>query len=273
MNYLSIPLQPPTVGPQGAAYIPNDGSPGDLDGDGQYDIVLKWDPNGGETDSTAAPMANVILDGYTLAGKRLWRIDLGPNIVSGPHSTQFSVYDFDGDGKAEVACKTAPGTKDGTGAYLSTGPAATDDDSAVYRNSVGYVLTGPEYLTVFDGATGKELATVDYPVLRGTLSWWGDTYGNRVDRFNGGVAFVKDGGVATGLPSIIQQRGYYTRLTVSALTFRNGVLATNWVFDSNAAGNSAAEGGGNHQLTLLIQKVVSLAGNRRHSGDGIPAGS
>jgi len=248
VNYLSIPLQPPTVGPQGAAYIPNDGSPGDLDGDGQYDIVLKWDPNGGETDSTAAPMANVILDGYTLAGKRLWRIDLGPNIVSGPHSTQFSVYDFDGDGKAEVACKTAPGTKDGTGAYLSTGPAATDDDSAVYRNSVGYVLTGPEYLTVFDGATGKELATVDYPVLRGTLSWWGDTYGNRVDRFNGGVAFVKDGGVATGLPSIIQQRGYYTRLTVSALTFRNGVLATNWVFDSNAAGNSAAEGGGNHQL-------------------------
>jgi rhamnogalacturonan endolyase len=248
-NYLSIPLQPPAPSPQGYPYIASDGSPGDLDGDGQYDIVLKWDPSAGETESSVALASYVLLDGYTLAGRRLWRIDLGPNIVSGPHYTQFSVYDFDGDGKAEVACKTAPGTKDGTGAYLSTGPAATDDDSAVYRNSSGYVLTGPEYFTVFDGTTGKELATVDYPVLRGTVSSWGDAYGNRVDRFNGGVAFVKDGGVATGLPSIIQGRGYYTRVTVSALTFRNGVLANNWIYDSVTSftdSTGAAIGGGDH---------------------------
>jgi rhamnogalacturonan endolyase len=181
-----------------------------------------------------------------LAGKRLWRIDLGPNIREGQHYTQMSLYDFDGDGKAEVAVKTAPGTKDGTGAYMSMGPAASDDDSAVYRNTDGYILTGPEYLTVFDGATGKELSTVNYPVPRGTVGSWGDTYGNRVDRFNGGIAFVKDGGVATGRPSIIQQRGYYTRLTISALTWRNGTLAQNWIFDSNGAGNGAAAGGGDH---------------------------
>jgi hypothetical protein len=247
-NYLTVPLAPPSREVFGDTYNANDGSPGDLDGDGQYDIVLKWDPIPCCEDSASLLTSDVLLDGYTLAGKRLWRIDLGPNIRAGWQYTQFSVYDFDGDGKAEVACKTAPGTKDGTGAYLSTGPAASDDDSAVYRNAAGTILTGPEYLTVFDGTTGKELATVDYPVPRGEVGGWGDTVGNRSERYNGGVAFVKEGGVATGRPSIIQQRGYYTRLTVSALTFRNRVLATNWVFDSNVAGNSAAAGGGNHQL-------------------------
>jgi hypothetical protein len=240
-QYTSIPLTAPS-----GSYEANDGSTGDLDGDGKLDIVLKFNPTNAQDNANAGVTGNVYLDGYTLAGKRLWRIDLGPNIRAGAHYTQMSVYDFDGDGKAEVAVKTAPGTKDGTGAYLSMGPAASDDDSAVYRNSSGYILTGPEYVSVFAGDTGKELGTVDYPVPRGTVSSWGDAYGNRVDRFNGGIAFVKDNGVANGLPSIIQQRGYYTRLTVSALTYRSGTLAKNWVFDSNNTGNSAAAGQGCH---------------------------
>jgi rhamnogalacturonan endolyase len=245
-QYTSIPLSPPANGPNGGSYSANDASPGDLDGDGKLDIVLKWDPSNSKDNSQSGITDDVFIDGYTLAGKRLWRIDLGPNIRAGAHYTQMSVYDFDGDGKAELAVKTAPGTKDGTGAYLSTGPAASDDDSAVYRNTDGYILTGPEYLTVFAGDTGKELATVAYPVPRGTVSSWGDAYGNRLDRYNGGIAFVKDKGVANGLPSIIQQRGYYTRLTVSALTWRAGTLAQNWIFDSNNAGNSKAAGGGDH---------------------------
>ncbi len=169
-NYLRIPLEVPATSPSGASYSANDASPGDLDGDGINDIVLKWDPSDSKDNSQSGVTSNVFLDGYTLAGKHLWRIDLGPNIRAGAHYTQFSVYDFDGDGKAEVACKTAPGTKDGTGAYLHTGPAGSDDDSVKYANSDGYILTGPEYLTVFDGATGKELATVNYPVPRGTVS-------------------------------------------------------------------------------------------------------
>ena len=240
-NYTSIPLTPPS-----GSYSANDGATGDLDGDGKLDIVLKWDPSNSHDNAQSGVTSDVYIDGYTLAGKRLWRIDLGPNIRAGAHYTQMSVGDFDGDGKAELAVKTAPGTKDGTGAYLSMGPAASDDDSAVYRNTDGYILTGPEYVTVFAGDTGKELGTVDYPVPRGTVSSWGDAYGNRVDRFNGGIAFVKEGGVATGRPSIIQQRGYYTRLTVSSLTYRNGTLAQNWVFDSNGAGNSSAAGQGDH---------------------------
>jgi hypothetical protein len=239
-QYTSIPLK--TVSGSDA----NDASPGDLDGDGKIDIVLKWAPTNAKDNSQSGNTDNVMVDGYTLAGKQLWRIDLGPNIRAGAHYTQMSVYDFDGDGKAEFATKTAPGTKDGTGAYLKTGVAASADNSAVYRNGSGYILTGPEWLTVFAGDTGKELATIDYPVQRGSVSAWGDAYGNRLDRYNGGTAFVKEKGVATGLPSIIQQRGYYTRLTVSALTFRSGVLALNWLFDSNDTGNSAAAGQGDH---------------------------
>src|SRR5690554_6473750 len=110
------------------------------------------------------------LDAYTLDGAHLWRIDLGPNIRAGAHYTQFLVYDFDGNGKAEIMVKTAPGTKDGTGAYISKGPAASANHSAIYRNPHGWILSGPEYLTVFDGETGKELATADYWPLRGTVS-------------------------------------------------------------------------------------------------------
>ncbi|RYZ09704.1 MAG: rhamnogalacturonan lyase [Myxococcales bacterium] len=248
-SFLSIPLTPPATGPNGGTYNANDASVGDLDGDGQLDLVLKWDPSNSKDNSQEGKTDNVFVDGYTLAGKRLFRIDLGPNIRAGAHYTQISVYDFDGDGKAEIACKTAPGTKDGTGKALGSGPAAGDDDSQDYRNADGYVLTGPEYLTVFEGATGKELATVEYPVLRGTVSAWGDAYGNRVDRHNGGVAFVSDmgnGKAASGRPSIIQGRGYYTRLTVSAYNFRDGKLSKNWVYDSKTS-----LGAGTHSMMAI----------------------
>ena len=275
-QYISIPLTPPTGG---ATYSASDGATGDLDGDGKLDIVLKWDPSDSHDNAQSGVTSDVYIDGYTLAGKRLWRIDLGPNIRAGAHYTQMSVYDFDGDGKAELAVKTAPGTKDGTGAYLSTGTAAGADNTAIYRNATGYILTGPEWITVFDGTTGKERATIDYPVSRGNVSSWGDAYGNRVDRFNGGFAFVKDGGVANGLPSIIQGRGYYTRLTVSALTYRNGVLAKNWVYDS--VSSLQAQGAGDHsemaadvdgdggQEIITGQTTIDSAGTLKcQSGEG-----
>lgn len=242
-NYLDVPISPPS-----SSYSANDASPGDLDGDGQYEIVLKWDPSNAKDAASEGTTDPVYIDGIKLDGKRLWRINIGMNIRAGAHDTQLSVYDFDGDGKAEVAFKTAPGTQDGKGNYLKTGPAAGADNTKDYRGPRGMALGGPEWLTVFSGLTGEELATVEYPVLYGS-SVWGDSNGNRSHRYNGGVSFVSDTGsgkTATGRPSIIQQRGYYTRLTISALNWRDGKLTKVWTYDSGTSGE--AFGKGNHSL-------------------------
>ena len=244
-GYIHIPLQRPTAGEHGGTYSPNDGSVGDLTGNGVYDIVLKWDPSNSQDNSQHGVTDVVLLDAYTLAGERLWRIDLGPNIRAGAHYTPFLVYDFDGCGKAEVMVRTAPGTRDGTGAFLKTGPAAAANHRDVHRNADGRILAGPEFLTVFDGATGRELATADYWPARGEVRAWGDAYGNRVDRFNAVAAYL-DG----GRPSAVFQRGYYTRMTMAAWDWRDGQLTRRWTFDSADTGNAAYAGQGNHQLSV-----------------------
>jgi rhamnogalacturonan endolyase len=242
--YLVVNLNRPNGGttPSGEAYTysPNDLSVGDLDGDGEYEIVVKWDPSNAKDNSQSGYTGNVFIDAYELNGTRLWRIDLGRNIRAGAHYTQFMVYDLDGDGKAEVALKTAPGTRDAAGTVLGGSNANTD-----YRNSNGYILSGPEYLTVFNGQTGVALATTDYLPARGTVSSWGDNYGNRVDRFLAGIAYV-DG----QRPSLIMARGYYTRAVLVAWDWRNGQLTRRWTFDSNSSGNGAAAGQGAHSLTV-----------------------
>jgi hypothetical protein len=258
-QYLRIPLMVPPSGTtpsscptanEAYSYSANDASVGDLDGDGRYEIILKWDPSNAKDNSQAGCTGNVYMDAYTLAGTRLWRIDLGPNIRAGAHYTQFVVIDADGDGKAEMAVKTAPGTKDATGAYIKMGPAASASHTMIYRNGDGYVLSGPEYLTVFNGQTGAEMATVEYPVLRGTVSSWGDDYGNRVDRFLATAAYVD----TSGLPSFIMARGYYTRTTLAAMNFRNGQLTKLWTFDSNVTPrdsmNRSYTGQGSHSMTV-----------------------
>jgi len=243
-----IPLDIPAGGttPSGEAYTysPNDGSAGDLNGDKKWDIVLKWDPSNSKDNSQSGYTGNVYLDGMNLEGKRFWRIDLGVNIRAGAHYTQFVVADFDGDGKAEMMCKTAPGTKDGTGKYLSKGPAASDDDSKDYRSTSGYILTGPEYVTVFSGDSGKELATANFVPGRGTVSAWGDAYGNRVDRFLAAAAWLD--GVK---PSAILQRGYYTRMAVTAWDWDGKTLAQRWAYDAATSGKECY-GQGNHNLSV-----------------------
>src|SRR5207237_10410699 len=139
--YLAVPLQTPP------GYAPNDASVGDLDGDGEYEIVLHQ-AGRGHDNSQAGETDPPILQAYRLDGRLLWTINLGKNIREGAHYTQFMVYDLDGDGRAEVAMKTADGTVDGTGAVIG-------DRKADWRNPRGYILDGPEYLTVFDGRTGK----------------------------------------------------------------------------------------------------------------------
>ncbi len=231
--YLSIALRTPE------GYTPNDASVGDLDGDGEYEIVLHQAPRGRDN-SQSGITGEPIFEAYKLDGTLLWRIKLGRNIREGAHYTQFMVYDLDGDGRAEFACKTADGTIDAVGKVIG-------DRHADYRDSRGYVLDGPEFLTIFDGRTGAELVTIDYIPPRGNVRDWGDDYGNRVDRFLACVAYL-DG----QRPSLVMCRGYYTRAVLAAWNWRDGKLSHVWTFDSDdgSAGNRAYRGQGNHSLSV-----------------------
>jgi rhamnogalacturonan endolyase len=254
-QFMRLPLQQPAGGttPTGEAYTysPGDCSVGDLDGDGRQEIIMKWDPSNQKDNSQSGYTGNVYLDAYRLDGTRLWRIDLGKNIRAGAHYTQFMVYDLDGDGKAELACKTSDGTIDGAGKVL--GNAAAD-----YRNSGGYILSGPEYLTVFNGQTGAAYPSATYlpqrhptegdnPTPAQINAVWGDNYGNRIDRFLACIAYLD--GVH---PSLVMCRGYYTRTVLVAWDFQNGQLSQRWTFDSNDgnASNLAYRGQGNHNLSV-----------------------
>ncbi|MFH8560137.1 rhamnogalacturonan lyase [Streptomyces sp. NPDC017988] len=238
-GYKDVPITPPAGGPD-YTYEANDASVGDLDGDGALDFVLKWQPTNAKDNSQPGVTGNTVIDGVTLDGTRLWRIDLGRNIRSGAHYTQFQVYDYDGDGKAEVAMKTADGTVDGTGKAI--GNAAAD-----HRNASGYVLSGPEYLTMFNGRTGAAMQTVDYVPARGNVASWGDSYGNRVDRFLAATAYL-DG----SRPSLIMARGYYTRSVIAAWDWRDGGFTRRWTFDTNSSTNAGKgyDGQGNHSLSV-----------------------
>ncbi|MEW4369811.1 cadherin-like beta sandwich domain-containing protein [Paenibacillus kandeliae] len=241
-DHLSIPLRKPadgvTVTGEVYSYRANDTTVADLDGDGQYEIILKWDPSNSKDNSQSGHTGSTLIDAYRLDGTFMWRINLGPNIRAGAHYLDMMAYDLDGDGKAEVTFRTADGTIDGQGHVIG-------DANARYANSGGYIITGPEYHTIFEGMTGRELATADYEPPRGNIGDWGDTYGNRGDRFLAAIAYL-DG----EHPSIIMQRGYYTRMVLVAYDWRDGKLTKRWTFDSNTSGNEGYAGQGNHQLSI-----------------------
>ena len=240
-DYLAVKLDKPaddyTKDGQPYTYSAGDASVADLDGDGTYEIIQMWSPSNSKDNSQAGYTGTVYVDAYRMDGTRLWRINMGPNIRAGAHYTQLLAYDFDGNGKAEVAMKTADGTRDGAGTVI--GNAGAD-----YRNSSGYVLTGPEFLTVFHGATGTVMDTVAYDPPRGDVGAWGDTYGNRVDRFLGAVAYL-DG----ERPSMMFSRGYYTRAVLAAYDLVGGKIIKRWIFDSDTSGTQY-RGQGNHNMSV-----------------------
>ena len=255
-GYINIPLDVPAGGvtPAGQKYTysPNDASIGDVDGDGEYEIILKWDPSNSHDNSHDGYTGNVYFDCYRLNGEKLWRIDLGRNIRAGAHYTQFMVFDLDGDGKAEIVMKTSDGTVDGKGKVIGDAradyrEAGVADDSSrgnTPRNQ-GRILTGNEYLTVFNGQTGEAMKTIDYVPLRGDISAWGDPRANRCDRFLACVAYLD--GVH---PSVVMCRGYYTRTVLAAFDWDGKDLKQRWVFDSNNPGCGDYAGQGNHNLRV-----------------------
>lgn len=246
--YISIPLDKPDDGvtPDGRPfrYTANDCSIGDVDGDGEMEIILKWDPTNSADNSRGGYTGNTLFDCYTLSGKRLWRIDMGRNIRSGAHYVPFLVYDFDGDGRAEFMVKTADGTIDGEGNVI--GDSTLDWRCKERGNRLGRPLYGPEYVTVFSGLTGKALATAGYVPERGDIKAWGDNYGNRSERYLAAVGYL-DGEHA----SAVFCRGYYTRTVVAAWRWDGKNLSQQWVFDTDGDESLRRYAGqGNHNLRV-----------------------
>ena len=233
IGYLPIPLQKPDE-----MHTANDASVADVDGDGQYEIILKWDPWNAHDNSHDGMTGPTLLDCYRLNGERLWRIDLGQNIRSGAHYTPFIVYDLDGDGKAELMVKTADGTRDAKGTVIG-------DSLADYRNPAGRILTGPEYISVFNGLTGAVMDTKPYIPERGDVNNWGDNRGNRSERYLAAVGYF--GGRT---PSAVFCRGYYTRSVLAAWDWDGHELKQRWVFDTNDAPWASYAGQGNHNLRV-----------------------
>lgn len=245
LYYFSIPMHQ-VAGDTNWNYEPNDASVGDLDGDGEYEIVVKRDNGGFDNASPGVSPGTSRLQAYKLDGTFMWEVDLGPNIRQGAHYTQFMVYDFDGDGKAEIAVRTSELTTFGNGVQI--GDTDSDGITNYVNPSTGYILAGPEFLSIIEGTTGRELARTAF-IGRGPSSeWtaeWGDSYGNRIDRFLAGVGWFD--GVH---PSILICRGYYKKTVLEAWRWDGTSLTKTWRFDANSSVNSSYRGQGNHNLSI-----------------------
>ncbi len=251
-DYFEIPITAPEGGTVTQAsgteetyiYIANDATTADLDGDGEYEIILKWDPSNSRDSSNVGYTGNTYFDAYKLDGTRLWRIDMGVNIRSGAHDTQILAADFDNDGKGEFALRTADGTMDGQGSVIG-------DGEKDWRNENGKNLEGPQYITVFDGETGAAVDTAEiFPQSSGSydgVEWgiadWGDDWGNRSERYNAAVAYL-DGET----PAMVFARGYYNRTVLAAYTIEDNKIKEIWTYDTLANGESGDiyRGQGNH---------------------------
>ena len=233
-------LVPDTSGKYGTGrYRPDDISVGDVDGDGDYELIVKWFPDNQRDSGKEGLASAAYIDCYEMDGTQKWRIDVGDGVRSGNHTTQFLVYDFDGDGKAEVIFKTAPDSKDGLGNYVTQAGDATIKAIApttVQVNTNGRVTAGAEFLTVFNGETGAAMHTIFYSPSRSMVdfpnsdtsysSGWGDSSYNRGERYNAAVAYL-DG--LNSLPSAIMQRGYYTACYIWAVDWNGTALKTRWL--------------------------------------------
>jgi rhamnogalacturonan endolyase len=271
-DYFDIMLdKPETSVDDDYTYEFNDAAIGDVDNDGQYEFIIKWDPTNRQDNSVKGYTGNVLIDCYKQDGTKLWRIDMGPNIRAGSHYTQIIVYDFDGDGKAEMALRTAPGSKDGKNNYVSKAGVPIEIDGTSYPltwededtheiftdksdmrekigGSVGKILHGPDWLTMFNGETGEAMATVNYYPQRGNVNDWGDNYANRSERYNAGVAYL-DG----EHPSYFTSRGYYMRAAMAAYDWDGEKFTMLWHRDdkgSNGNRNGTLYGNGNHQISV-----------------------
>lgn len=279
-SYFDIPLLKPDdetiYDPSGTelatySFFPADCSTGDVDGDGEYEIIVKWTSSEHDVGSPGNPAysGTVHLAAYKLDGTKLWKndIELGKNVYSSAHTVQFLVYDFDGDGKSEVMCQTSLGSKDGQGKYVSNAAqtdeeikAITDEENSTadYRG-YGRITEGKEFLTVFNGETGVAMDTINLPTTRGSENGvdYGDDFGNRSNRFVSDIAYL-DG----EKPYAIYLRGYYfgrngkQRTSIAGISWDGTALSPTYRFDTQKGqegyydGAYQYVGNGNHNCTV-----------------------
>ncbi len=270
-DYMSIPLQKPDPQPsvtgEMADYNINDAGVADVDGDGQYEIIVKWYPtNSFDSGKAVKPSSPTIFDVYEMDGTALWRLNMGLEMPSGAHFNQFMLYDLDEDGKAELFLKTS----DGVVSYKPNAEGKFDmtDESTIVSyigdksvvpgtnvNAGGHMSAATnEYVTVFNGLTGEEIDTIDYVNKTGQYIDWGtkgdgsEDDGNRSARYNIAIAYLpKEEGSTETIPAVLFNRGYYAKTTVAAYTLRDGKLEMEWNFVA-LTGEDAA-GKGNHNMS------------------------
>lgn len=284
---LYIPTETPVDTFNGATYSPNDASYCDMDGDGEYEIILKWSPSNEKDAASSGATSPAIFDCIKLDGTRLWRINAGPNFFTSAHTMQFIAWDFDGDGYGEFMMKTAPGTIDGEGNYVILGD---DDPNESFLSGRGKQDHGPEYITVFDGPTGAALATIPYHTDYQTgRQYWGDDNQNRSERYLAALAYL-DGPDAN--PSPIFARGYYSGAFVGAYDWDGKNLTERWVSRNTKSGQGLwgegahwisvgdCDGDGMHEIVYgsaaldhdgsLLYRTGLGHGDALHLGDFLP---
>ena len=262
-------------------YRPDDISVGDVDGDGDYELIVKWLPSNQRGSDADGFTSATYIDCYEMDGTQKWRIDMGDGVRSGHHTTPFLVYDFDGDGKAEVIFKTAPDSKDGLDNYVTQAGNSTIQAIApttVQVNSNGRVTAGEEFLTVFNGETGAAMQTIFYSPSRSMADFptsdtsysssWGDDSHNYGECYNAAVAYL-DG--IDNPPSAILQRGYMTACYLWAVDWDGTNLKTRWLHKGttmtawcvvDAAGTEL--GKPRHQSSDIEGQVKLRTGSARH---------
>lgn len=263
-NYIEIPLRETPKsetmhtdrnGMYYGTYTPGDGSYADLDGDGEYEILMLWNPPDAKDAASGGRTGKVYLDAYKLDGTFMWTIDMGYNIRAGAHDTMICAADFDNDGAAEVMLRTSDGTVDGQGKVIGDASKGETYENSWAALNGGKNLQGPLYVTCFDGETGAAIDTVDYHPqntigsMETSLSF-GDDFGNRSERYNATIAWID--GVT---PSVVFARGYYggkngrQRQAAAAYGLKGGKLVQHWAYDTEGnAENYKFVMNGNHNI-------------------------